>query len=73
MDTVRAILARDQGNVFGLYDMSTSGDSEMLGFAMYIWGSYFDHDCSLNIRKQQQGRSMPPGISRLERSCALAI
>ncbi|KAK0199729.1 hypothetical protein DFS33DRAFT_1267930 [Desarmillaria ectypa] len=58
VETVRTILGRDQGNVFGLYDMSTSGDSEMLGFAMYIWGSYFNHDCSPNVRKQREGRSM---------------
>lgn len=40
---VRAILARDQGNVFGLWDMSTEGDSEMLGWSMYVSGSYFNH------------------------------
>ncbi|KAK0194093.1 hypothetical protein F5146DRAFT_1034215 [Armillaria mellea] len=58
VDTVRAILGRDQGNAFGLYDMSTSGDSEMLGFAMYIKASYFNHDCFPNVRKQREGRSM---------------
>lgn len=42
-ETVRAILSRDQGNVFGLWDMSTAGDSEMLGWAMYLSGSYFNH------------------------------
>ncbi|KAL0958966.1 hypothetical protein HGRIS_014278 [Hohenbuehelia grisea] len=59
-DTVRAILAREDANVFGLYsgvdapmvDESThanqrtlgqSSDSEMLGFLMYIEGSYFNH------------------------------
>jgi len=42
-ETVRAILSRDQGNVFGLWDMSTEGDSEMLGWAMYVPGSYFNH------------------------------
>lgn len=42
-DTVRAIIGRDQGNVFGLWDMSTKGDSEMLGWSMYVAGSYFNH------------------------------
>jgi hypothetical protein len=42
-ETVRAILSRDQGNVFGLWDMSTEGESEMLGWAMYVSGSYFNH------------------------------
>lgn len=42
-DTVRAVLVRDPGNVFGMWDMSTSGDSEMLGWCMYISASYFNH------------------------------
>lgn len=42
-EMVRAILGRDQGNVFGLWDMSTTGDSEMLGWSMYVSGSYFNH------------------------------
>ncbi|GLB40955.1 putative SET (Su(var)3-9, Enhancer-of-zeste, Trithorax) domain containing protein [Lyophyllum shimeji] len=52
-ETVRAILARDQGNVFGLWDMATTGDSEMLGWSMYLSGSYFNHDCSPNVRKER--------------------
>ncbi|KAK1229245.1 Histone-lysine N-methyltransferase set-6 [Marasmius sp. AFHP31] len=40
-DTVRQILGRDQGNAFGLYEMT--GDSEMLGYALYVSGSYFNH------------------------------
>lgn len=44
---VRQILARDQGNVFGMYEME--GDTEMFGFAMYAWGSYFNHGvCSFS-------------------------
>lgn len=43
MDTIRSILARDYGNVFGYYDKSISGDSEMLGFGLYITASYFNH------------------------------
>ncbi|KAF9025277.1 SET domain-containing protein [Hymenopellis radicata] len=56
LDMVRQMLARDQGNVFGLYEME--GDTEMFGFAMYTWGSYFNHDCTPNIRKERQGRCM---------------
>ncbi|KAJ7583413.1 hypothetical protein C8J56DRAFT_953967 [Mycena floridula] len=56
--TVRAILARDHGNVFGVFDMSTSGDSEMLGFGVYVSSSYYNHDCSPNVRKERVGRSM---------------
>ncbi|KAF8882125.1 hypothetical protein BD779DRAFT_1473090 [Infundibulicybe gibba] len=66
-ETVRAVLARDQGNVFGLWDMSTSGDSEMLGWSMYVSASYFNHgidrlvdrtDCSPNVRKARSGRAL---------------
>ncbi|KAJ3970677.1 hypothetical protein EV361DRAFT_801601 [Lentinula raphanica] len=54
--TVRALLARDQGNAFGIFEIE--GDSEMLGYAVYNSGSYFNHDCSPNVRKDRQGRSM---------------
>lgn len=57
-ESVRAILSRDQGNVFGLWDMSTEGDSEMLGWAMYVSGSYFNHNCAPNVRKERIKRSM---------------
>ncbi|KAF8915674.1 hypothetical protein CPB85DRAFT_1432697 [Mucidula mucida] len=56
LDMVRQMLARDQGNAFGLYEME--GDTEMFGFAMYTWGSYFNHDCTPNIRKERHGRCM---------------
>ncbi|KAF9067919.1 hypothetical protein BDP27DRAFT_1327994 [Rhodocollybia butyracea] len=55
-DTIRAILARDQGNSFGLFEMD--GESEMLGYAIYSSASYFNHDCNPNVRKERQGRSM---------------
>ncbi|KAG5653208.1 hypothetical protein H0H81_001759 [Sphagnurus paluster] len=73
-EMVRAILGRDQGNVFGIWDMSTEGDSEMLGWSMYPTGSYFNHsesldsafkfthqrflDCSPNVRKERRGRAL---------------
>ncbi|KAJ3784779.1 hypothetical protein GGU10DRAFT_333651 [Lentinula aff. detonsa] len=55
-DTVRDLLARDQGNAFGLFEVA--GDSEMLGYAIFNLGSYFNHDCSPNVRKERQGQSM---------------
>ncbi|KAJ7267232.1 hypothetical protein C8J57DRAFT_1181871 [Mycena rebaudengoi] len=57
-ETVRAIVARDQGNVFGMYDMSTAGDSEMLGWSMYVSAACFNHDCAPNVRKERAGRSL---------------
>ncbi|KAK7049855.1 Histone-lysine N-methyltransferase set-6 [Paramarasmius palmivorus] len=55
-NTVRAVLGRDQGNAFGLYELT--GDSEMLGYALYLSGSYFNHDCSPNVKKDRNGRAM---------------
>jgi SET and MYND domain-containing protein len=52
---VRAILARDHGNVFGIWEKGSpsdsngeddSSDSEMLGWGMYVFGSYFNHGSS---------------------------
>ncbi|KAG6831021.1 hypothetical protein H0H92_013209 [Tricholoma furcatifolium] len=52
-EMVRAVLARDQGNTFGIWDAATVGDSEMLGWSMYPSGSYFNHDCAPNVRKDR--------------------
>ncbi|KAJ7677956.1 hypothetical protein DFH06DRAFT_1167484 [Mycena polygramma] len=57
-EMVRAILARDPGNVFGMYEMNEEGDSEMLGWSMYVSASYFNHDCAPNVRKERAGRAL---------------
>ncbi|KAJ7444560.1 hypothetical protein B0H11DRAFT_2088646 [Mycena galericulata] len=56
-ETVRAVFARDQGNVFGMYEMSQEGD-EMFGWSMYVSASYFNHDCVPNVRKERAGRAL---------------
>ncbi|TRM58972.1 hypothetical protein BD626DRAFT_559757 [Schizophyllum amplum] len=55
---LRAVLARDHANAFGIFDMQERGDNEMLGWAVYVAGSYFNHDCAPNVRKQRVGREM---------------
>lgn len=40
-DTIRVLLAREQGNAFGVFEVV--GDSEMLGYAIFSSGSYFNH------------------------------
>ncbi|KAK7052110.1 protein lysine methyltransferase [Favolaschia claudopus] len=57
-ETVHAVLARDPGNVFGMYEMNEEGDSEMLGWCMYVSASYFNHDCAPNVRKKRMGREL---------------
>ncbi|PPQ84392.1 hypothetical protein CVT25_012491 [Psilocybe cyanescens] len=55
----RAIMARDHGNVFGIWDMATDDEgSEMLGWGAYIFGSYFNHDCSPNLKKVRDKRGI---------------
>ena len=40
----RALMARDHGNVFGIWDMAKDDEgSEMLGWGAYLFGSYFNH------------------------------
>ncbi|KAJ3517095.1 hypothetical protein NLJ89_g716 [Agrocybe chaxingu] len=57
--TVRALLQRDPGNVFGIWDMAPEGEeSEMLGWGAYVFGSYFNHDCEPNIKKRREGRAI---------------
>ncbi|KAI4520273.1 SET domain-containing protein [Schizophyllum commune Loenen D] len=55
---LRAILARDHANAFGIFDMQEKGESEMLGWAVYVAGSYFNHDCAPNVRKIRRGRAL---------------
>ena len=48
-ETVRAILARDHGNVFGIWDTAPDDEeSEMLGWGLYVSGSYFNHGTSIS-------------------------
>uniref|UniRef100_A0A8H8CJ56 SET domain-containing protein n=1 Tax=Psilocybe cubensis TaxID=181762 RepID=A0A8H8CJ56_PSICU len=55
----RAIMARDHGNVFGIWDMTTEDEgSEMLGWGAYVFGSYFNHDCAPNLKKFRNGRAI---------------
>ncbi|KAF9002566.1 hypothetical protein BDQ17DRAFT_1357095 [Cyathus striatus] len=54
---VRALLGRDHGNVFGIWDNGAE-ENEMLGWGMYVFGSYFNHDCSPNLVKTRSGRAM---------------
>ena len=43
-DTFRAIVSRDPGNVFGIWDAAPEGqETEMLGWGAFSFGSYFNH------------------------------
>ena len=48
----RAILGRDHGNVFGIWDTAPSDQgSDMLGWAAYVFGSYFNHGMILQFHR----------------------
>ncbi|XP_006456201.1 hypothetical protein AGABI2DRAFT_211045 [Agaricus bisporus var. bisporus H97] len=55
----RVLLGREHGNVFGIWDMALEEmNSEMLGWGLYSFGSYFNHDCSPTLRKEHKGRAI---------------
>ncbi|KAH7915944.1 hypothetical protein BJ138DRAFT_1053859, partial [Hygrophoropsis aurantiaca] len=54
--TVRAVLARDPGNSFGIWE--GEGGEEMFGWGMWTSASYFNHNCTPNVQKTRQGRSL---------------
>lgn len=42
-EVVRAILGRDPGNVFGIWEEGEGEESEMYGWGAYVFGSFFNH------------------------------
>jgi len=42
-EVVRAILGRDPGNVFGIWEEGEGEESEMYGWGTYVFGSFFNH------------------------------
>ena len=46
-DVVRAILGRDPGNVFGIWEDTEAEEAEMFGWAAYIAASVFNHGLPL--------------------------
>ena len=42
-EIVRAILGRDPGNVFGIWEDTESDEPEMFGWAAYVAASFFNH------------------------------
>jgi len=48
-EVVRAILGRDPGNVFGIWEDTESNEAEMFGWAAYVAASFFNHGLSMFI------------------------
>jgi hypothetical protein len=70
-DSVRAILARDHGNVFGIWEKGlpcadddengedqkegSGDDGEMFGWGVYVFGSYFNHGTLFPLKPLHSG------------------
>jgi hypothetical protein len=58
-ETVRAILARDHGNAFGIWDTAPDEEeSEMLGWGLYVSGSYFNHSTSISYNMTEMAADL---------------
>ncbi|KAF9044246.1 hypothetical protein BJ165DRAFT_1528805 [Panaeolus papilionaceus] len=56
---VRALLSRDPGNIFGIWDMAPEGEeSEMLGWGAFTFASYFNHGCAPNVKKRRERQKL---------------
>ncbi|PVG00287.1 SET domain-containing protein, partial [Serendipita vermifera] len=52
---VIALITRDEGNTFGIWDQSLAGH-ELFAYCLYPVASYFNHSCEPNVSKDQIGR-----------------
>lgn len=56
-ETVLALVTRDHGNSFGIFEDELGRDGEMLGYGTWTDASFFNHSCSSNLSKRRQGRT----------------
>ncbi|KAI0091785.1 hypothetical protein BDY19DRAFT_932230 [Irpex rosettiformis] len=58
IENVRKALSVDPGNSFGIWEVPITEESEGLGFGVYPIPSFFNHNCSPNVRKERDGRRL---------------
>lgn len=56
-ETVIALVTRDHGNSFGIFEDELGRDGEMLGYGTWTDASFFNHSCGANLTKRRYGRS----------------
>lgn len=56
-ETILALVTRDHGNSFGIFEDDLGRDGEMLGYGTWTEASFFNHSCSANLAKKRSGRS----------------
>lgn len=55
-ETVLALITRDHGNSFGIFEDELGRDGEMLGYGTWTSASFFNHSCQANVTKRRHGR-----------------
>lgn len=55
--TVLALITRDHGNSFGIFETGLERDGEMLGYGSWTEASFFNHSCRPNLKKERTRRA----------------
>ncbi|KAK9899587.1 SET domain-containing protein, partial [Cystobasidium minutum MCA 4210] len=55
-ETILALVTRDHGNSFGIFEDELGRDGEMLGYGTWTEASFFNHSCGANLTKRRSGR-----------------
>ena len=53
--TLLALITREAGNSFGIWEQDVEDDGEMLGYGTWIESSFFNHSCEPNLKKRIDG------------------
>ena len=56
-ETILALVTRDFGNSFGIWEAVDFEDGEMLGYGCWVEASFFNHSCEPNLKKRISGRT----------------
>ena len=53
--TTLALVTREAGNSFGIWEQGVEDDGEMLGYGTWVEASFFNHSCEPNLKKRIDG------------------
>lgn len=56
-ETILALVTRDFGNSFGIWEAVDFEDGEMLGYGCWVEASFFNHSCEPSLKKRISGRT----------------
>lgn len=52
---ILALITREAGNSFGIWEQGVEDDGEMLGYGSWVESSFFNHSCEANMKKRIDG------------------